>query len=400
MVADERKKKIGFISEISAQPHIGGGVTLNKILGKNFTKIDWFCKTIHFPSEKPVVYERATSLCFPYWGFEQKLRKILGCRLAYFVAHGEMAQHFHRNFVVKSVEAALRDALSETKILASPNSRHAFSVIDALWTKYHFDYVTWIMDDHMVKWDSGKWVYARQDFKLLKRHLINARAVYVISEAMGDFYMEKFGVRSQVLFSPCETVHPPAPLHKDQGKPYRLVYFGSVGRWQNDALEFLLPALRSGLAEIDIYTRSPDLLPESFRALSTCRVCEPIAFNSIPQKTMEYDAMVLPISFKNELRNMSFFNVATKFSDCIGAPIPTIIIGPEDSIMVKHAREYEAFLVVDKNDPREIEAALAKTRDSIECYNLYGGRQRAFNRLCGREIMNSRWDIAADWLFQ
>ena len=394
------RNKIGFISEISAQPQIGGGVTLNKILGDNFAKIDWFFKTIHFPSEKPVVYERATSFCFPYWGFEQNLRKFLGCRLAYYFAHGEMCQNFHRKFVTKSVEAALGNELSETKILTSPNSRHAFSVIDALWRKSHFDYVTWIMDDHMVKWISGEWVYERQDFKLLERHLINARFVYVISEAMADFYMEKFGVNSQVLFSPCETVHPPAPRYKDQGKPYRLAYFGSVGRWQNDALELLLPSLTTGLAEIDIYTRSPELLPESFRSLATCRVCEPVPPSSITQKSMEYDAMLLPVSFKDELKNMSYFNVATKFSDCISAQIPTIIIGPEDSIMVKHAREHGAFIVVDKNEPREIEAALAKTRDPNECNNLYGGRQRAFDRLCGREIMNSRWKIAADWLFE
>ena len=97
---------------------------------------------------------------------------------------------------------------------------------------------------------------------------------------------------------------------------------------------------------------------------------------------------------------MSYFNVATKFSDCISAPIPTLIIGPEDSIMVKHARDHGAFIVVDKNEPRAIETALAKTRDSIECAQLYCGRQRAFDRLCSREIMNSRWKIAADWLFE
>lgn len=394
------RNKIGFISEISAQPHIGGGVTLNKILGGNFAKIDWFCKTIHFPSEKPVFYERATTFCFPYWGFEQKLRKFLGCRLAYYFAHGEMSQNFHRKFVTKSVEAALGNELSETKILTSPNSRHAFSVIDALWRKYRFNYVTWIMDDHMIKWKSGEWVYDTQDFKLLQTHLLNARVVYVISEVMGQFYKKIFGVESHVLFSPCEMVPKPAVLNQEQGSPYRLVYFGSVGRWQNDALEFLLPSLNSGLAEIDIYTRSPELLPEFFRALPTCRICEPVPPNLITQKSSEYDAMLLPVSFKDELKNMSYFNVATKFSDCIGAQIPTIIIGPEDSIMVKHAREYGAFFVIDANDPSKIEDALAKTRDPVQQTKLYGGRVRANLNLCSKSIMDDRWKIAADWLFE
>jgi hypothetical protein len=68
--------------------------------------------------------------------------------------------------------------------------------------------------------------------------------------------------------------------------------------------------------------------------------------------------------------------------------------------MVKHAREYGAFFVIDANDPSKIEDALAKTRDPEECSKLYCGRQRAFDRLCSREIMNSRWKIAADWLFE
>jgi hypothetical protein len=129
-------------------------------------------------------------------------------------------------------------------------------------------------------------------------------------------------------------------------------------------------------------------------------VCEPVTPDSIPQKSSEYDAMLLPVSFKDELKNMSYFNVATKFSDCIGAQIPTIIIGPEDSIMVKHAREYGAFLVINANDQSKIEDALAKTRDPVQQTKLYGGRVRAFHNFCSREIMNSRWKIAADWLFQ
>jgi hypothetical protein len=76
------------------------------------------------------------------------------------------------------------------------------------------------------------------------------------------------------------------------------------------------------------------------------------------------------------------------------------IIGPDDSIMVEHARDHGAFIIVDKNDPGTIEIALAKTRDSIECAKLYSGRQRAFDRLCSREIMNSRWKISEDWLFE
>jgi hypothetical protein len=273
-------------------------------------------------------------------------------------------------------------------------------VIEQIYRRYSNEYITWVMDDHMVRWTKSGWMYPKNIESKFSLHLKNARLVYVISEAMVQFYKEKFDVESHVLFSPCDMVHAPAISSMIQGRPYRLVYFGSVGRWQNDALEFLLPSLNSGLAEIDIYTRSPELLPESFRALPTCRICEPVPPSSITQKSSEYDAMLLPVSFKDELKNMSYFNVATKFSDCIGAQIPTIIIGPEESIMVKHAREYGAFFVIDANDPSKIEDALAKTRDPVQQTKLYGGRVRANLNLCSKLIMDDRWKIAADWLFE
>jgi hypothetical protein len=389
-----------FLSEMSALPLLGGGVTLNKIIGKQITSFSAFIKCYHNPSQALPNYPNGISVCLPYPKNSSIFTKLLGSRISYFVNRSGITRSLYAKRIAFDSLHALNNILPSSRFLVCPNSEFSLDVFEQIHRRCSNEYITWVMDDHMVRWTRSGWMYTKNIEPKFSLHLKNARLVYVISEAMGQFYKEKFGVESHVLFSPCEMVPQPAVLNQEQGRPYRLVYFGSVGRWQNDALEFLLPSLNSGLAEIDIYTRSPELLPESFLALSTCRVCEPIASNSINLKSMEYDAMVLPISFKDELKNMSFFNVATKFSDCIGAPIPTIIIGPKDSIMVKHAREYGAFFVVDKNEPREIEAALAMTRDANECNNLYGGRQLAFDRLCGREIMNSRWKIAADWLFE
>ena len=389
-----------FLSEMSALPLLGGGVTLNKIIGKQITSFSAFIKCYHNPSQALPNYPSGISVCLPYPKNLSIFTKLLGSRISHFVNRSGIIRSMYAKRIAFHSLQALNNILPSSRFLVCPNSEFSLDVFEQIHRRYSNEYITWVMDDHMVRWTRSGWMYPKNIESKLSLHLKNARLVYVISEAMAQFYKEKFDVESHVLFSPCDIVHAPAISSMIQGRPYRLVYFGSVGRWQNDVLEFLLPALGSGLAEIDIYTRSPDLLPESFRALSTCRVCEPIASNSVNLKSMEYDAMVLPISFKDELKNMSYFNVATKFSDCISAPIPTLIIGPEDSIMVKHARDHGAFIVVDKNEPRAIETALAKTRDSIECAQLYCGRQRAFDRLCSREIMNSRWKIAADWLFE
>lgn len=389
-----------FLSEMSALPLLGGGVTLNKIIGKQITSFSAFIKCYHNPSQALPNYPNGISVCLPYPKNSSIFTKLLGCRISHFVNRSRIIRSLYARRIAFHSLHALNNILPSSRFLVCPNSEFSLDVFEQIYRRYSNEYITWVMDDHMVRWTRSGWMYPKNIESKFSLHLKNARLVYVISEAMAQFYKEKFDVESHVLFSPCEMVPKPAVLNLEQGRPYRLVYFGSVGRWQNDALEFLLPSLNSGLAEIDVYTRSPELLPESFRALATCRICEPVPPSSITQKSSEYDAMLLPASFKEELKNMSFFNVATKFSDCIGVPIPTIIIGPEDSIMVRHSREYGAFLVVDKNEPREIEAALAKTRDPNVCNNLHGGRQRVFDRLCSREIMNSRWKIAADWLFE
>lgn len=388
-----------FLSEMSALPFLGGGVTLNKIIGEKTNRFSAYIKCYHHKSQTFPIYSSGKSICAPYPENPSILTKILGCRISCFIRYSSVLRSLYAKKIASQSLHALKNIIPSSRFLVCPNSEFSLNVFDQIYRRYSNEYITWVMDDHMVRWTSSGWIYPKKIESKFASHLKNARLVYVISEAMAQFYKEKFDVESYVLFSPCEIIHAPAVLNQKLGGPYKLVYFGSVGRWQNDALEFLLPALSSGLAQIDIYTRSPDLLPESFRSLSTCRVCAPIAPTYIPQKSIEYDAMVLPISFKDDLKNMSFFNVATKFCDCIGAPIPTIIIGPADSIMVKHAKEYGAFLVVDKNDPFAIQSVLAKTREHIECCNLYSGRQRALATLCSREIMNDRWEIASNWLF-
>jgi len=389
-----------FLSEMSALPLLGGGVTLNKIIGKQITSFSAFIKCYHNPSQALPNYPNGISVCLPYPKNLSIFTKLFGCRISHFVNQSRIIRSLYAKRIGLHSVHALNNILPSSRFLVCPNSEFSLDVFEQIHRRYSNEYITWVMDDHMVRWTRSGWMYPKNIESKFSLHLKNARLVYVISEAMAQFYKEKFDVESHVLFSPCEMVPKPAVLNQEQGRPYRLVYFGSVGRWQNDALEFLLPSLNSGLAEIDIYTRSPELLPESFRALPTCRICEPVPPSSITQKSSEYDAMLLPVSFKDELKNMSYFNVATKFSDCIGAQIPTIIIGPEDSIMVKHAREYGAFFVINANDPSKIEDALAKTRDPVQQTKLYGGRVRANLNLCSKLIMDDRWKIAADWLFE
>ncbi len=393
-------RKIAFISEISAQPILGGGITLQKILGEDFHKISCFIKTIHFPSEAEVKYEDAASYCYPYWKIESKLRTLLGCRLAFYLSQCDTMQSIHRKYVARDIEKRFLFNMSGLRILASPNSRHATAILNSLWKKYQFEYVTWIMDDHMVKWRDGKWKYLGGDEQILHEHLRNAKMVYVISEAMAEFYKDKFSVEAQILHAPCESFPSDGLQYQFKTKgPLRLVYFGSLGRWQNDALEGFLPHILDKTCEINLFTRNSAQIPETFRNLPGVFIRNPIAAHEISSAARNFDAMVLPISFKEELKNMSFFNIATKFPDCIGAPIPTIIIGPSDSIMMKTAKKYGAFATIEKLDSSAIRDALQKISNPNVRAAMLAGRRLAFKEMCGVDVMATRWKPAADFLF-
>lgn len=393
-------RNVTFISEISAQPILGGGITLQKILGEDFQKISCFIKTISFPSEPDVKYEGATSYYYKYWKIECKLRKVLGCRLAFYLSQCEAMQSLHRKYVAREIEKNFSFNMSGSKILASPNSRHATTVLNALWKKYHFEYITWLMDDHMVKWRDGEWKYFGGDARLMREHLRNAKYVFVISEAMAEFYKDKFSVDSQILHAPCESLPIDEPLdHLNTTGPCRLVYFGSLGRWQNDAIEGLVPHILDKTFELNIFTRNLGQIPDSLRNLPGVFLHNPIAAYEINKFAKNFDAMVLPISFKKELKNMSFFNIATKFSDCIGAPIPTIIIGPSDSIMVKTAKKYGAFVTVESIEPKAFKEAFKKISSKDTRTSMLAGRRLAFREICGLDVMTARWKPAADFLF-
>ena len=82
MTADQ-PMPIGFLSEMSALPIHGGGITLKRILGTDLEHFDWFFKTLHFPSEPDPEYSEAAHQTCHWWDWEKNLRPVLGSRIAH-----------------------------------------------------------------------------------------------------------------------------------------------------------------------------------------------------------------------------------------------------------------------------------------------------------------------------
>lgn len=368
----------GFISEMSAEPIHGGGITLARVLGDELAGISWFAKILHFSSEQwPQYGSEHQNLVFPWWPIDSLIRPFIGSRRAHRFAYSSFIRHLFASNIASTLSRL--GVFRQSTYLVCPQSDIAFRALDILQRKQSIDYITWIMDDHLLAWSNDRWFYPAKLRSLVQRHLSRARSVVVISEALRDYYRLEFGIESTVIHAPAPCPFPPTLSDVDIDGPLKLVYFGGLGPWQNDALELLLPFLRNGECILDIYTRQSHLLPPSLR-VSSVRLLDPVSADHVQSLARCYHANVLPISFCDEMRNMSYFNIATKFSECLGGPIPTLLIGPSYAAMTKAASLHNAAFLATSTQP----SALA--------------RQLEFLRLsaCRRAIINSAHDFVRE----
>lgn len=382
--------KIGFLSEMSAEPIHGGGVTLERVIGGELQNFRWFAKTIHYSVQPHPSYQNdVSSFLYPWWKHQSWLSKLIGDSRGYRLANHRLVRTAFARHVANSLRKQLPD-LYRDRVLVCPQSDITLQVMQHLQRHQPIDYVTWIMDDHLVQWNAGNWVYPAGFEDRMATHLREAKQVFVISETMRDFYFDRFSIESIVLHAPalCHDV----PILNKTLPSVRLVYFGSLGPWQNDAIELLKSSLKSGSASLDVYSRNPDAMPSALVGLAQVR--EPVPASHVQAAIEHYDAIVLPISFSDEKRNMGYFNIATKFSECLGSGIPTLIIGPPDAAMVRSASASDAAMVVDRPDSTLVEQAIDQLRDPNQRQRVVNAAKDLVTREMTPEVMQSRWQAA------
>lgn len=386
------------MSEMIALPIHGGGVTLERILGADLKRFDWFAETIRYDHESAATYPGARSHSFGFWPLERKLRPALGCSLS----HALASHPFTRKCFARRAAHRLskeEPALGTSRLLVCPQADVTLLMLQALRKRFEIEYVTWIMDDHLVTWRDGGWHYPPGFESLMREHLLHARQIFVISPAMRDFYRERFGVDSTVLCGPAAPLASEVPVPLPQGAVPRLVYFGSLGRWQNDAISLLAPVLAAGGATLDVYSHSPDSLPADLTK-EGASVRGSIPASEVLARSAGYDAVVLPVSFREELRNMSYFNVATKFAECLASPVPTLLIGPADSAMVRIARSASACAIVDHPSPTLVHETITSLRDPARCREILAAERRLLAAEFSPDTMQGRWSAASAFLLQ
>jgi glycosyltransferase involved in cell wall biosynthesis len=351
-----------FLSEMSVSNGHGGGLTLQRVLGTDLDQVRLFAHVSRHATDFPAVARFSSrSLDIPMWTESETAYKVVGHTVAGWISKRPAVLRMNARRVAAIVDDRL-GSKETVRGLVCPQTAVSLYAMKALASRRRVKYVTWIMDDHFVRWRKGRWEYPGHVENLLARHLKRAEAVFVISPVMSEFYRERFGVDSEVLYGPANPCAEPQWEIRHDSNRIRLGYFGSVAYWQLDALCLLIENLESANADLDIYTGGDSLLQQ----LQHPRVKHRgrIDPSAILETMRGYDAVVLPASFEPAIRAMSEFNIATKMSECLASGTVTLFVGPDYSAMGRFLEDHGAAVLVMDKSQSAVTGSIERLRSS------------------------------------
>ena len=387
-----------YVSEMSPSDRHGGGLTLQRVLGSDLERIRLFAHVSRFASDHPApCLALDNTLSMPGWCESNRVRKWFGCRPVAWLGRQPVFQRWHGHRCAKRIAHFFTDR-EPLRALVCPQNVASLYAMEELRRIRRIKYATWVMDDHLVRWSHGAWRYAAGIEPVFASHLRNAASVIVISPAMGELYRERFGVDSEVIFGPADAT--PAPTasaaQPTLGPGLNLGYFGSLSPWQIDPLGLIADRLHAIHANLEIYSASTEL-PRELRRPEVCLKGR-LPAAKVPETMRSCDAVLLPISFKPELRHMSELNIATKLSECIASGTVTLVLGPPYAAMVRFLKPTGAACVLSGGGPGEWSEVAARLKDKEWRHDVLERAKALVRNELSTETMRGRWREACEAL--
>ena len=381
-----------YLSEMSVSDRHGGGLTLQRVLASDLNRIGKFIHVHRFAQDLPPATDIAKRcIDVPNWLNSDRARMMLGYRQTKWLSRQLPVMRMQAHAVSR---AALRLFKGRDRLTAIVCPQGPLSVvcIEELKNKFRLDYITWMMDDHAIRFRSGELHYPAGFRRFMQQHLQDAHAVFVISPAMADLYHEEFGIRGEVLFSPADACPEPVWTSPSKDATSRIAYFGRLGRWQLDALEKTAAALPVERATLDVFTTDA-AVPKTLTRQGI-RICPPVDHAKVSAEMRKYDAVLLPISFEDKFRNLTQLNIATKMSECVASGTVTLVVAPADAAMVKLLEPTGAAYIVCDPTPAALSDAVTKVRQPLIRQRILTAAQRLVATQLSTAHMRSKWHAA------
>ena len=382
-----------YLSEMSVSDLHGGGLTLQRVLGEDLDRIRVFVHVNRFASDFPPCERtkpRSLDLFTPLES--DQARGAIGCRPAAWLARRPLFRAWHGRRAARAVSARFAGQKAPLRAVVCPQGADSLYTIEALSRLRHVEYISWVMDDHLVRWSGNEWHYPPGIERLLARHLQRAKRIFVISPAMGEFYRSRFGIESEVLFGPADVLRVPAATASPV-RGLRLGYFGAVDQWQLDALCVVADALPIAEASLDVYSGGGALPMELQRPQVSFK--GRLAPAQVVRAMGTYHAVVLPVSFRSDLRHMSQFNIATKMGECLASGAVTLLVGPNYAAMVRFLAGSGAACIASSPLAEAVVEALRHLRNPEWRQRTLTAARDFLVANASVEVMRQRWSSAA-----
>src|SRR5205809_2469640 len=148
-----------YLSEMSVSNHHGGGLTLQRVLASDLNRIGKFIHVHRFAQELPPVTNIADRcIDLPNWLNSDQAHRMFGCRPTNWLSRHLPVMRMHGHAVSGVVQRLFKGHARLTAIVC-PQSPLSVICIEELKNKFQLDYITWVMDDHAVRFRSGQWCY-------------------------------------------------------------------------------------------------------------------------------------------------------------------------------------------------------------------------------------------------
>ena len=386
-----------YLSEMAVSDGHGGGLTVQRVLGGDLGRFDALISVGSFgrsrgPSANSSAASRQVDL--PLDSLPERTNVLR--RFKPWLRSRECVYRWEVAMAWRRLKRVLGD---RPRLLVCPQWSLSVDLTTKAVDQLAAEYITWVMDDHPLKLSGAAMIYEPAYEKKWASHLRGARKMFVISEAMREFYLERFGVESEVLHGAVSLPSMRESISasvKNSGRALRLGYAGALGDWQRDCLELIAEALPRHEAELHVAGRvSPAWLQKP----------SVVFRGEMPPESVQLmftgcDAVVLPVSFDPRLTAMSRLNIATKLSELCACGRPLLAVGPADAAMIRELFSRGAAICVTNPTPAAVAEGVEQLRDPAICARVVANAFRWVEQEINLEEMQRRWRPSGDWLFE
>jgi hypothetical protein len=329
-----------YLSEMAISSKHGGGLTMQRIFDKKIDEFSLFFCLTEFSKICPTI-DKLQSKTELFLEIEDYLPKKF--RFNSYIRKSRILIQLNGFLIAYKISRRIKGTTGN--LLLCPQAEISLQVTKYLTKLTKLNVFIWQMDDHLLSYDGQKFHYkSSYQRKLMNNTLNAAKEVWVISPRMQEFYEGEFGVKSKVLFGPAlksNNINEKSQEHKTK----RFIYFGAIGSWQLDAIQLFTKIIKELDAYLDVYSHNE--LPEELITEECIRHKGAISPEEVIALSGTYDGVLLPISFKQNMRNMSELNIATKMSECLASGTLTIAVGPSYAAMIDYLKENKCALIIE-----------------------------------------------------